>query len=158
MKVTYRSRSMILFFIAFLSLMAGIIFLQQGLSKNMLIKRLAATEKVTAALSDEKIRKGEFIDSLSEMQSAGDLIRSHRQKIAPTYNELLGSGKYNPADPKQLTYSQAINLENYLYLGALSFGITYLMMGIGAFMILMAIAIGVIGSSLWSRQQVSMST
>ena len=125
MRVTYRTRSMILFVIAFLSLIAGIIFVQQGLSKNMLIKRLAATENVTAALSDEKIKKGEIVDSLSEMQAAGDLIRSHRQKIAPTYNELLGSGKYDPTDPKQLTYSQAINLENYLYLGSLSFGITY---------------------------------
>ena len=154
MRVTYRTRSMILFVIAFLSLIAGIIFVQQGLSKNMLIKRLAATENVTAALSDEKIEKGEIVDSLSEMQAAGDLIRSHRQKIAPTYNQLLGSGKYDPTDPKQLTYSQAINLENYLYLGALSFGITYLMMGIGACMILVAIAIGVIGSSLWNGQQV----
>ena len=151
MKATNRIRSIILFVIACLSLIAGIIFVQQGFSKNMLIKRLASTENVTAALSDEKIQKGEIVDSLSEMQAAGDLIRSHRQKIAPTYNQLLGSGKYDPTDPKQLTYSQAINLENYLYLGALSFGITYLMMGIGAFMILTAIAIGAIGSSFWSR-------
>lgn len=151
MKAAYQSKSTILFVLAFISLIAGIIFVQQGLSKYILIKRLAATENVTVGLSEEKIRKGEIVDSLSEMQVAGDLIRSHRQKIARTYGELLGSGKYNPADPKQLTYSQAINLENYLYLGALSFGITYLMMGIGAFMILTAISIGIIGSCLCAK-------
>ena len=151
MIATYRRR-MILFILAFISLIAGIIFVQQGFSKYILLKRLAATENVTVGLSEEKIKKGEIIDSLSEMQAAGDLIRSHRQKIARTYGELLGSGKFDPADPKQLTYSQAINLENYLYLGALSFGITYLMMGIGAFMILTAISIGITGSCLWVRR------
>ena len=152
MITTYRLRSMILFILAFIGLIAGVIFIQQGLSKYILIKRLAATENVNVGLPEEKIKKGEIIDSLSEMQAAGDLIRSHRQKIARTYGELLGSDKYNPADPKQLTYSQAINLENYLYLGALSFGITYLMMGIGAFMILTAISIGTIGSYFWTQQ------
>jgi len=152
MMAVYRIRSTILFVLAFISLIAGVIFVQQGLSKYILIKRLAATENVTVGLSEDKIKKGEIIDSLSEMQAAGDLIRSHRQKIARTYSELLGSGKYNPADPKQLIYSHAINLENYLYLGALSFGITYLMMGIGAFMILTAFSIGVIGSCLYTKQ------
>jgi hypothetical protein len=134
-----------------MALVAGIIFIQQGASKYLLIKRLAATEKVTAGLSEEQIKRGEFVDSLKKMQNAGDLIRGHRQKIAPTYNELLGSGKYNPADPKQLTYSQAINLENYLYLGALSFGITYLMMGIGLFMVLTAVSLGIIASCFMNR-------
>src|SRR5512138_1272879 len=152
MTTTYRKRSIILYVLALIALVSGIIFIQQGASKYMLIKRLAATEKVTAGLSEEQIKRGEFVDSLKKMQNAGDLIRGHRQKIAPTYNELLGSGKYNPADPKQLTYSQAINLENYLYLGALSFGITYLMMGVGAFMIIAAFSIAIVGSCLWTRQ------
>ncbi len=153
MKETYQIRSRLLFVIAFLSLVAGIVFVQQGVSKHFLIKRLAGTEKVSAGLSEEQIKKGEFVDSLSKMQAAGDLIRSHRQKIAPTYNELLGSGKYNPTDPKQLMYSQAINLENYLYLGVLTFGVTYLMMGIGAFMILMAIALGIIASYFYTKKE-----
>ena len=148
MKERYRIRSRLLYVLASLILVAGMIFVQQGASKNLLVKRLAATENVTAGLSEEQIMKGGIVDSLSEMQAAGDLIRSHRQKIAPTYNQLLGSGKYNPADPKQLTYSQAINLENYLYLGSLTFGVTYLMMGIGAFMILMAVSIGITASCL----------
>lgn len=150
MTKAYHGRSILLFIIALISLVSGIIFLQQGIGKHMLIKRLAGTEKVTAGIPEEKAKHGEIIDSLQEMQTAGDLIRSHRQKIAPTYNELLGSGKYNPADPKQLTYSQAINLENYLYLGALSFGITYLMMGIGSFMVLTSVSIGIIATWLWN--------
>ncbi|HEX2967026.1 MAG TPA: hypothetical protein VHO84_14660 [Syntrophorhabdaceae bacterium] len=152
MTATNHGRSITLLILAFVTLVAGIIFIQQGVSKYMLIKRLAATEKVTAGLTEEQIKRGEFVDSLRKMQTAGDLIRGHRQKIAPTYNELLGSGKYNPADPRQLTYSQAINLENYLYLGALSFGITYLMMGVGLFMVLTSVSIGIISSYLWTKQ------
>jgi hypothetical protein len=148
MVITNRVMSTFLYIFALISLIAGVVFLQQGLSKYILIKQLASTERVTTGLSDEQIKSGELVDSLNRMQAAADLIRTHRQKIAQTYSDLLGGGKYDPTNPKQLTYAQAINLENYLYLGVLSFGTTYLMMGIGAFMILVAISLGVMGITL----------
>jgi hypothetical protein len=148
MIVTNRFISTVIFIFSAITLIAGIIFSQQGLSKYMLIRELASTEKVTTALSEDQVRRGEIVDSLNRMQAAADVIRTHRQKIAQTYNELLGGGKYDPTNPKQLTYAQAINLENYLYLGVLSFGTTYLMMGIGGFMLLMAVSLGAIGIAL----------
>jgi len=41
-----------------------------------------------------------------------------------------------------LTYAQAQNLENYLYLAVLSFGVTDISMAAGGFMIVMALALG----------------
>jgi hypothetical protein len=148
MVITNRALSTFVFIFALISLIVGVIFIQQGLSKYILIKQLASTEKVSIALSEEQSKRGELVDSLNRMQAAADLIRTHRQKIALTYSDLLGGGKYDPTNSKQLSYAQAINLENYLYLGVLSFGTTYLMMGIGAFMILVAFSFGVIGISM----------
>ncbi|MFH2011174.1 MAG: hypothetical protein ABIJ37_00485 [Pseudomonadota bacterium] len=139
---------MVLYIFAVISIIAGAIFIQQGITKYILIKQLATTERVTIGLSEEQIKSGESVDSLRRMQTAGDIIRSHRQKIAQTYGELLGDGRFDPTNPKHLLYSQAINLENYLYLGVLSFGTIYLMMGIGAFIILMGISLIFIGSAL----------
>jgi hypothetical protein len=148
MVVINRVMSTWLYIFAVISIIVGAIFIQQGISKYILIRQLASTERVNIGLSEEQIKRGELVDSLGRMQVAADIIRTHRQKIAKTYVDLLGGGKYDPNNPKHLTYSQAINLENYLYLGVLSFGTTYLMMGIGAFMILMAVSLGVIGSAL----------
>mgnify|MGYP001770098035 CR=1 FL=1 len=58
MTTFYHGRSAILFIIAILGLASGIIFTQQGSGKHVLIKRLAATEKVTAGLSGEEIMMG----------------------------------------------------------------------------------------------------
>jgi glucose dehydrogenase len=45
----------------------------------------------------------------------------------------------------QLKYAQALNLENYLYLAVLGFGVTQIAMGAGAFMVITGIALGVTG-------------
>ena len=148
MTVSNRLMSTVLFVFAVISIIAGAIFIQQGISKYILIKQLAATEKVSIGLSEDQMKQGQVVDSLNRMQSAGDLIRTHRQKIAQTYGDLLGGNKFDPKNPKQLTYSQAINLENYLYLGVLSFGITYMMMGLGAFMLLIAASLGIMGIAI----------
>jgi len=54
---------------------------------------------------------------------------------------LLAGGKYDPTNPKQLTYAQAMNLENYLYLAVVAFGLTQAVMGSGAFMVLTGLAL-----------------
>ena len=152
MTISNRFMSTVLFVFAVISIIAGIIFIQQGISKYILIKQLSATEKVSIGLSEDQIKQGEAVDSLNRMQTAGDIIRTHRQKIAQTYGELLGGKKFDPTNPKQLTYSQAINLENYLYLGVLSFGITYMLMGLGGFMLLVAVSLGIIGTVLRDKK------
>ena len=119
-----------------------------GISKAQLITSLAQGEKVTLGLTDQQVKSGEFVDNLWKMQNAADVIRSHRQAMAQTYSELLAGGKYDPTNPKQLTYAQAINLENYLYLGSLSYGVCYMMIGIGAWMVLMAIILALLSLAI----------
>jgi hypothetical protein len=81
---------------------------------------------------------------MGEAQRAGDLVREHRRGIAASYEELLARGRYDPTNPRQLTYAQAVNIENYLYLAAASWGITYMSIGVGAELILAGIAFMVI--------------
>jgi hypothetical protein len=148
--------NVVLFALASVSLIVGIVFLQQGVTKYMLIQQLARTELVTTGINPELAKGGDVVDTLDEMQAAADVIRGHRQGIALTYGDLLGpNGRFDPTNPKHITYGQAINLENYLYLGSLSFGTTLFMMGVGAFMLLVALALGLVA---WYMRLVAINT
>jgi len=131
------------------SLGVGAFFIYQGVSKYYWLVDNIKQEKITLGLTQEEIKSGKVLETAGDLQEAGDTVREHRHSIADTYKDALGGGQYNPADPKQLTYAQAMNLENYLYLGVLSFGVTQIAMGAGAFMIVMAVALGAIGILLW---------
>ena len=85
------------------------------------------------------------MDNAAKAQQAGDTVREHRRSIAPTYGDLLGGEHFNPSDVTQLTYAQALNLENYLYLAVASFGIFMVVKAVGAFMVLIGLALGVTG-------------
>jgi hypothetical protein len=132
----------------------GITFISIGVSKQHYLTATMKEEKITLGIPDSQIAAGEVIDTMGEAQAAGDIVRGHRHQIAPTYGDLLGGQKFNPGDPKQLTYAQAMNIENYLYLAAASFGITYLSMGAGAGLLLGGLAL--IGIALvlflWKRR------
>lgn len=132
----------------------GITFISIGVSKHNYLTSTMKEEKITLGIPDSQIAAGEVIDTMGEAQAAGDIVRGHRHQIAPTYGDLLGGEKFNPGDPKQLTYAQAMNIENYLYLAAASFGITYLSMGAGAGLLLAGLAlIGVaLVVYLWKRR------
>jgi len=91
------------------------------------------------------VATGEVVDSADEAQVAGDVIREHRRSIAPTYEELLAGGRFDPSNPKHLSYAQALNMENYLYLAVLGFGVTTIVIGSGVFMIVTGFAIGTTG-------------
>ena len=68
----------------------GAVFIGQGVTKDNQLKEVMRVEHVTLGIESEL--EGEVIDSLSEAQKAGDIIREHRRGIAPTYSELLGEG------------------------------------------------------------------
>ena len=125
----------------------GAVFIGQGVTKDNQLKEVMRVEHVTLGIESEL--EGEVIDSLPEAQKAGDTIREHRRGIAPTYSELLGEGRYDPTDPKQLTYAQAMNLENYLYLAVVAFGLTQSVTASGAFMVVTGIALGGTGVVLY---------
>ena len=125
----------------------GAVFIGQGVTKDNQLKEVMRVEHVTLGIESEL--EGEVIDSLPEAQKAGDTIREHRRGIAPTYSELLGEGRYDPTDPKQLTYAQAMNLENYLYLAVVAFGLTQSVVASGVFMVVTGIALGGTGVALY---------
>jgi hypothetical protein len=85
---------------------------------------------------------------------AGDTIREHRRGIAASYEDLLGEGRYDPTNPQHLTYAQALNLENYLYLAVVAFGLTQAVMASGVFMVITGIALGGAGIVLYRLRQV----
>ncbi len=124
-----------------MAIVLGAVFLGLGGARYVQLQSAMRAEKVTLGIEGAEV-SGDVIDTFEEALKAGDTIREHRHSIAPSYQDLLGSGRYDPTNPKHLTYAQAMNLENYLYLAVAAFGLTQIAMGSGAFMILTGIALG----------------
>lgn len=135
------------------SMALGIAFIAIGQDKANFLKQAMDEEKITLTLSEEQVAAGEFVDTAGEAQTAADLVRSHRHEMG-TYNEVLGGGKFDPTNPQHLSYAQALNLENYLYLAVASFGLTTLATGAGVGLLLAGLAIALIGALLaWRREK-----
>jgi hypothetical protein len=148
--------SIVILVLGAVALAMGIVFVYQGVSKQALLAGIMKQENVKlSALGVAGSKANEIIDSAETAQIAGDTVRGHRHSIAPTYADLLGGGKFDPTNPKDLTYAQAVNLENYLYLGVLSFGVTTIAMAAGGFMIVVALALGATGFILLRLAQMS---
>ena len=124
----------------------GGVFLGLGFGKTAELKEAMRQENVTLGIESEL--EGEVIDSLTEAQVAGDTVREHRRGIAPSYSDLLGEGRYDPSDMQQLSYAQALNLENYLYLAVVAFGLTQAVTASGGFMLVAGLALLGVGYSL----------
>jgi hypothetical protein len=116
-------------------------FIGIGASKQHYLKTAMDEEKITTELTPAEIAAGKLVDSMGAAQKAGDLVRTHRHGISATYEELLGGGRYDPTNLKQLTYAQAMNIENYLYLATASWGITYMALGVGIALVLAGVAL-----------------
>lgn len=143
-----RGLAIMVMFLGLVAIVLGGVFIAQGMAKDNLLVTAMQQEKITLGIPAEELAEGEVIDSAQEAEVAGDTVREHRHGIAPTYGNLLGGDKYDPTNPQQLTYAQALNLENYLYLAVLGFGITQLAIGSGAFMVVTGIALGGAGVAL----------
>jgi hypothetical protein len=144
-----RGLAILVLFLGVVAVVIGGVFIAQGMAKDNLLVKAMQQEKITLGIESEELAEGEVIDGAKEAEVAGDTVREHRHGIAPTYGDLLGGEKYDPTNPQQLTYAQALNLENYLYLAVLGFGITQLAIGSGAFMVVTGIALGVTGVVLY---------
>jgi hypothetical protein len=147
--VMNRLLALLVMVLGLVCLVLGSFFIYQGLSKQNWLTSNIKEEKITLGLTQEQINAGVVLQSMDDLLTAGDTIRGHRHGIAPTYNDALGGKQYDPANPKEATYAQAMNLENYLYLGVLSFGVVQVVEGAGAFMIVVAVALWAIGIILW---------
>jgi len=139
--------SLLVLFIGMVAVTMGAVFIGLGASRDMQLKEALRLEHVTLSIESEL--EGEVIDSLPEALEAGDTIREHRRGIAASYEDLLGEGRYDPTNPQHLTYAQAMNLENYLYLAVVAFGLTQAVMASGVFMVITGIALGSTGIVLY---------
>ena len=137
-----RNLGILVIVFAVISLVMGIVFIQQGYAKEAFLVEAMSQEQITI----EGVEG--VIDSAAEAQLAGDTVREHRHGIAPTYGDLLGEGRFDPTNPTQLTYAQALNLENYLYLAVASFGVFTIAKAMGGFMVIMGLALGATGYGL----------
>jgi hypothetical protein len=144
-----RILSLFVVLIGVIALVVGGIFIWQSMAKNDLLVKAMQQEQITLGIESDKLTAGEVIDSAAEAEIAGDTIREHRHGIAPTYGDLLEGKQYDPTNPMQLSYAQALNLENYLYLAVLGFGVTQIALGAGAFMVVTGLALLAGGSVLY---------
>jgi uncharacterized membrane protein len=132
------------------SIAVGAVFVTQGISKSNWMKEAMREEHITYLLPAEEVAKGNVIDTAGEAQKVADTIREHRRNIAPTYQDLLAGSSFDPTNATQLRYAQALNMENYLYLAVLGFGVTDVVIFSGVFMIVVGIALGVTGVVLFT--------
>ena len=146
--------SRVVMIIAVAALAIGIVFVYQGVSKANAITGQMREEAVPASSFIENAPAGDIIDTAAEAQKAADTIKTHRQNIAPNYTALLADsgGRYDPTNPKHLSYTQALNMENYLYMGVFALGFTQAVTVIGVFMILMGFALGAVWLALRKRK------
>ncbi len=126
----------------------GGVFIGQGVAKNNLIVERMEIEKVSLALDPDNPDEYTLVTDIDAAQGAADTIAKHRRNIAPTYQELLAGGRYDPTNPAHLSYAQAMNLENYLYLAVAAFGLVQVALASGAFMVVTGVALGGTGWAL----------
>ena len=136
----YLSISIMLLGVVALAL--GVVFVVEGIMKNNLIVTRMDVEKVALALNPDNPGTVTQINDIADAQAAADIIASHRRGIAPTYQDLLAGGRFDPTNPTHLTYAQAMNLENYLYLAVTAFGLIQVTEAAGLFMIITGLALG----------------
>ena len=140
-----KTLSIIVLVFALVSLAMGIVFIQQGFAKEAFLVEAMRQEQITF----EGVEG--VVDNAKDAQIAGDTVREHRHGIAPTYGDLLGDERFNPTEPMQLSYAQALNIENYLYLAVASFGIFTIVKVTGVFMVVMGLALGATGFGLMKK-------
>ena len=130
-----------------IAIVIGGVFITEGIMKNNLIVDRMNVEKVTLNIDPNNPTVFTAINNADDAQRAADLIAEHRRSIAPTYQELLSQsgGRFDPTNATELTYAQAMNLENYLYMAVTAFGLIQATMANGAFMIIVGVAIGIVG-------------
>jgi len=144
--------SIFVFILGAIVMIIGAVFIYQGIDKSILVRDVMRDERVTYLLPREEVERGKVIDTAQEAQRVADTIRSHRHGIATTYDDLLKGGQYDPTDAQHLIYSQAINLENYLYMGVLAFGLTTVVLISGIALFVIGLTLVLLGLLLYHLQ------
>jgi len=135
-----RTLAIIVLLLGVVGIVIGGVFIGQGIAKSNLIVERMEIEQVSLALDPDNPNLYTLVTDIDAAQGAADVIAEHRRGIAPTYQELLAGERYDPTNPAQLSYAQALNLENYLYLAVAAFGLVQIALASGAFMVVTGIA------------------
>jgi hypothetical protein len=130
-------------------LAAGIASLVLGHTSASSVSNRLKQEKVSLRIFDTNAPADAIIASASDAQKASDTLTEHRRKIAPTYADLLGGKQFDPTNPKDLTYAQAMNLGNSLDVAVLAFGLTTVLTFNGVVFIVIGIALIVTSLAVW---------
>ncbi len=146
-----RLLSIIIAFLGVIGVVLGGVFVFEGVAKNKLIVDRMKVENITLSVPSGSGNTSvlTYVNDSSAAQKAADLIATHRRAIAPSYQALLGGKQFDATNPKQLTYAQAMNLENYLYLAVTAFGLIQVTMAAGAFMTVTGLALVFTGLILY---------
>jgi hypothetical protein len=146
-----RILSIFIMVLGLVAIVVGGVFVGEGLAKNSLITERMNVEKVSIALDPNHPDVVTQVNNATEAQQAADKIAADRRNIAPTYQDLLAQsgGRFDPTNAKELSYAQAMNLENYLYLAVAAFGLVQVTLASGAFMIITGLALGGAGFAIW---------
>jgi uncharacterized membrane protein len=161
--------SRIVMIMAVAALVIGIVFVAMGVSKANWIQDQMASEKVSVSVYGGNATTGGYIDNAAEAQAAADRIKEHRHNIAPSYGNLTSygtGGRYDPTNlnpyppnpnitigEAMLEYTQALNMENYLYMGVFALNFTQVVTVIGVFMILVGIALMAVWAAIRKKKK-----
>jgi hypothetical protein len=137
-----------------MAVVIGGVFFGIGMAKNNLVVDRMNVEKVSLALNPDQPTVYTQINDSASAQKAADTIAGHRRGIAPTYQDLLGGKQFDPTNPVQLKYVQAMNLENYLYMAVTAFGLIQVAEASGGFMIIAGIALFLMGFTVFKFAKV----
>ena len=144
--------------IGLVGIVVGSVFVGMGVKTHNFLQTAMQQEQITLGIDTELVASGEVIDTATEAQIAGDTVREHRHGIAPTYGDLLGGERFDPTNVTQLSYAQALNLENYLYLAVASFGLTTVATYAGVFMTVTGIGLIMTGFFLYKLRNREIDT
>jgi hypothetical protein len=144
-----RQLAIIIIILGVIGIAVGGVFIGQGMAKNNLITQRMTTENVSLATDPNNPDVLTRVNSAASAQKVADKIAADRRAIAPSYQALLAGGRFDPTNPKYVSYAQAMNLENYLYTAVMAFGLTQSVMGSGAYMAAVGLAVVLIGVALY---------
>ena len=128
---------------------SGIAGIAIGQAKAHNLSSRLKTEAVSLKTFDTNAPASAVITNAAQAQLAADTLDKHRKAIAPSYAALLNGQKFDPTNPKELTYAQAMNLEDSMNLAVLGFGVTTVLTLIGVLMIVLGVALIAISMAVW---------
>jgi hypothetical protein len=140
-----RPLALVVIVLGVIGIILGGVFVGEGIAKNKLITNRMATENVSLATDPNNPQVLTSVTDAASAQKVADKIAADRRAIAPSYQALLAGGKFDPTNPKFVSYAQAMNLENYLYTAVMAFGLTQSVMGSGVYMAITGLAVLLIG-------------